>query len=331
MAVTMYDENGRKYTVGELFPLNVLEQPLVTERRDVYSFPFGDAELVQMAFSGIYIVYGDMRLYANRTLNFDIIGEKDLIEMHFTLEGDGLVLNQASGKEYRFKTNQHNLHYTPLFVGSGKYHGNEMYKFFEVHFTTRFFFELAKDSSPMLMQFAESIQNGQNMHLSYNNMPISFAMHQCIKDIMNSRFTGGLKLLFLQSKCVELLALQAQMYEDAAGKSSLVCKSVIDKDRIHYAKDYLLQNAIQPPSLAQLAKIAGINEFKLKQGFKEVFNNTVFGYLADHKLNQARELLATGKIPIKDIADQLGFSSVQHFNNAFRKKFGVPPGRAKGK
>jgi AraC-like DNA-binding protein len=285
--------------------------------------------MVQMAFSGIYIVYGDMRVYANRTLNFDVIGEQELVEMHFTLEGDGLVVNEASGKQYMYKTNQHNLHYTPLFIGNGEYKGREKYKFFEVHFTTRFFLELAKDSSPILMQMAEKIQSGKNIHLSHDNLPISFAMHQCINDIMNSRFTGGLKLLFLQSKCVELLALQAQMYEDTAGKASLVCKSVIDKDRIHFAKDYLLQNAIQPPSLAQLAKVAGINEFKLKKGFKEVFNNTVFGYLADFKLNQAREILITGNVPIKDLADQLGFSSVQHFNNAFRKKFGVPPGKAK--
>ena len=75
---------------------------------------------------------------------------------------------------------------------------------------------------------------------------------------------------------------------------------------------------------------AGINEFKLKQGFKQVFNNTVFGYLSDYKLNQARELLLRGNTAIKEVADSLGYSSVQHFSHAFRKKFGVPPGRVRG-
>jgi AraC-like DNA-binding protein len=327
MAVTVYDETGEQYIVGDVFSLNILEQPLVTERRQIYSFPFGDAELVQIGFSGIFIVYGDMQVRQNRILNFDVTGDIDLVEMHFTLAGNGYIKNRSTGREYSFKSNEHNMHYSPVFMGSGEYRGQVQYKFFEVHFTTRFFFELAKDSSPILMQFAEQIQKGKDSELYHDNLPISFAMHQCINDIMNCKVTGGLKLLFLQSKCIELLALQAQMYEDAMHRSVIICKSDYDKDCIHFAKEYLLQHSVQPPSLTELAKIAGINEFKLKQGFKEVFNNTVFGYLTDYKLNQARDLLLTGHIAIKDVADQLGYSSVQHFNSAFRKKFGVPPGK----
>lgn len=314
-----------------MFTNKIVEQPLVTERRDVYSFPFGDAEMVQLAFSGIYIVYGDMFLYETKKLNFEITGEVDLVEMHFTLQGDGMMKNLLSGKEHHFKSNQHNMHYTPVFAGTGQYGGLDRYKFMEVHFTTRFFFELAKNSSPSLMQFAEKIAKGAEQDLSRENMPISFAMHQCLNDIMHCKVTGGLKLLFLQSKCIELLTLQAQMYEDAvrsANPAPLIVKPGHDTESIHFAKDYLLQHAAQPPSLTELARVAGINEFKLKQGFKALYNNTVFGYLTDYKLNQAHDLLLSD-VPIKDVADRLGYSSVQHFNSAFRKKFGMPPGKVK--
>ncbi|OQP47919.1 hypothetical protein A4H97_30405 [Niastella yeongjuensis] len=333
MGVNVYDENGRQYKVGDVFSNKIVEQPLVTERREIYSFPFGDAEMVQMAFSGIYIVYGDMMLYETKRLNWEITGEMDLVEMHFTLAGDGSMKNLLSGKEHHFKANEHNMHYTPVFSGTGQYGGKlDKYKFLEVHFTTRFFLELAKDSSPSLMEFAEKVANGKEQELSRENMPISFAMHQCLQDIMNVKVSGGLKLLFLQSKCIELLTLQAQMYEDAARAPqtpSLILKPGHDTDSIHFAKDYLLQHAAQPPSLSELARIAGINEFKLKQGFKALFDNTVFGYLTDYKLTQARDLLVAN-VPIKDVADRLGYSSVQHFNSAFRKKFGVPPGKMRG-
>jgi AraC-like DNA-binding protein len=332
MGVNVYDENGRQYKVGEVFSNKIVEQPLVTERREIYSFPFGDAELVQIAFSGIYIVYGDMMLYETKKLNFEITGEIDLVEMHFTLQGDGSMKNLISGKEHHFKTNQHNMHYMPLFGGTGQYGGRlDRYKFIEVHFTKRFFLELAKDSSPSLMDFAEKVAKGGEQDLSRENMPISFAMHQCLQEIINVKVTGGLKLLFLQSKCIELLTLQAQMYEDTARSNqtpSLIVKPGHDTDSIHFAKEYLLQHAAQPPCLSELARIAGINEFKLKQGFKALYNNTVFGYLADHKLTEARDLLAAN-VAIKDVADRLGYSSVQHFSSAFRKKFGVPPGRMK--
>lgn len=136
--------------------------------------------------------------------------------------------------------------------------------------------------------------------------------------------------MFLQSKCIELLTLQAQMYEEMTSKpGASIFKTGYDKERILFAKDYLLQNAITPPTLTELAKIAGLNEFKLKRGFKEVFNNTVFGYLNDHKLTQARELLLSGSSAIKEIADDLGYSSVPHFSSAFKKKFGVSPGKVK--
>lgn len=328
MSVNVFDENGRQYKIGDVFSTAIVEQPIVTERREVFSFPFGDAEMVQLAFSGIYIVYGDMLLYETKKLNFEITGEVDLVEMHFTLQGDGMMKNLLSGKEHHFKTNQHNMHYTTRFAGTGQYGGPDRYKFMEVHFTTRFFLELAQDSCPSLMQFAEKIANRNEDDLSRENMPISFAMHQCINDIMHCNLTGRLKLLFLQSKSIELLTLQSQMYEDATRASSLIVKPGHDTDSIHFAKDYLLQHAAEPPSLTELARIAGINEFKLKQGFKALFDNTVFGYLADYKLSRAHELLVSS-VPIKDVADQLGYSSVQHFNSAFRKKFGMPPGKIK--
>ncbi|OQP61872.1 hypothetical protein A3860_30875 [Niastella vici] len=331
MGVNVYDEAGRLYKVGDVFSTKIVEQPLVTERREIYSFPFGNAEMVQLAFSGIYIVYGDMVMYETKRLDFEITGDVDLVEMHFTLQGAGSMKNLVSGKEHHFKTNQHNLHYVPTFAGTGIYDSPDRYKFFEVHFTTRFFLELAKDSCPSLMRFAEKIAKGNENDLSLDNLPISFGMHQIIHDIMNANFTGGLKLLYLQSKCIELLTLQSQMYENAdrtGATPSLICKPGHDTDSIHFAREYLLQHAAQPPSLTELARVAGINEFKLKQGFKALYNNTVFGYLTDYKLTQAKELL-TGNVPIKDVSDQLGYSSVQHFTSAFRKKFGMPPGKVK--
>jgi AraC-like DNA-binding protein len=330
MSISVYDESGEKFVIRTGLLDEVWQEPLVVENRIICSFPFGDAELVKLVFPGVLIVHGDMRLYKTRRLRFEMVNEEELIEMHFTLSGHGSMLNEVNGKEYHFKANEHNIHFTPNFTGYCNYDPRVEYKFFEVHFAKSFFLELASNSSPRLMHFAEKIQQGNGAQFCRNNMLMSFAMHQCIQEIMKNKLTGRLKLLFLQSKCVELLALQAQMYEDTIGQaSSIICKSDFDKDCIHHAKDYLLQNIQQPPSLTELARVAGINEFKLKQGFKELFNNTVFGYLSDYKLNQARDLLLDANLPLKEISERLGYSSVQHFNTAFRKKFGVPPGKVR--
>ncbi len=330
MPVNVYDEKGHQFILGNNFDLGAINQPLVTENRTRYSFPFGDAELVQIAFSGIYIVYGDILMREAKTLYFNLSDQGELVELHFTLAGNGSMYNQETGSNYLFKENQYNMHYIPSFTGRGDYRKDLAYKFFEVHFTTAFFRELAEDSAPVLIDFAHKIAGNHKAEVVTPSLPISFPMHQCIREIMNCNLRGGLKLLFLQSKCIELLALQAQAYEeyyDHAGRHTF--KPGYDKDQIHFAKDYLLLHAAEPPSLSELARIAGINEFKLKKGFREIFNNSIFGYLNDYRLHEAKQMLASGTA-IKETADHFGFSSVQHFSKAFKQKFGLPPGQCKG-
>lgn len=330
MIVSVYDSKGKAGELG-VGNMSVEQQPLLTERRDKYSFPFGDAEIVHLAFAGIYVKYGDIRLYDRIKMHMNMHDEPPVIELHFTLSGHGSLLHDNNGQRYDYVENQCNMHYLPQFSGEGVYRKDMRYRFFEVNFAAQAFIDLAENSSPLLMDFAGKISANSKIELRKENMPMTLAMHQCIQDIIHCQFTGGIKMMYLQSKCIELLALQAQAYEDLTGKAPFhVSITSDDIERIHYAQTYLLQNSLQPPSLTQLARISGINEFKLKKGFREVFNNTVFGYLTDHKLKEARELLLYQKVPIKDVADQLGYSSVQHFSKAFKKKFGVSPGQAKG-
>ncbi|KQM65250.1 hypothetical protein ASE74_10320 [Pedobacter sp. Leaf216] len=329
MGLNIYDGEEGCYVVGNKFDNLALNQALVTERRDKYSFPFGDAEIVEIAFSGIYIVYGDVVVKKSR-LRIKSFDEPDMVELHFSLMGGGIMENFLTNKRMDIKSNQHNIIYSPDFDGTAEFSLGGPHKFFEVNFERSRFIDLTSESSTLLKNFAENITNNRPVEISAENLPISLAMHSCISDIINCHFTGGLKLLFLQSKCLELLALQAQAFELAAKKTeSPTIKSAYDKERIYYAREFLLANASHPPSLTELAKTAGINEFKLKHGFKEIFNNTVFGYLSDYKLMRAKELLADNSKNIKHISEELGYSSVQHFSNAFSKKFGVSPGKAR--
>ncbi|MEH2083918.1 MAG: AraC family transcriptional regulator [Nostoc sp.] len=63
-----------------------------------------------------------------------------------------------------------------------------------------------------------------------------------------------------------------------------------DRDRIYQAKEILLRNFVKPPSVRDLAQQVGLNEFKLRQGFHQMFGNTVFGCLQDHQMQEARWL-----------------------------------------
>ena len=78
-----------------------------------------------------------------------------------------------------------------------------------------------------------------------------------------------------------------------------------------------------PPTLKELAKLVGLNEYQLKVGFKEIYGNTVYGYLLEHKLDHSRALLDKGKFQVNQVAYEVGYTNPSHFIAAFRKKFGV--------
>ncbi|HVU57471.1 MAG TPA: AraC family transcriptional regulator [Puia sp.] len=327
MEVSFCDKQGKRTDVDfsdvSFMPY---DRPNVQEIHKTLDLPFMKGEATQLSARDIDIIYGGMLMKETQTVQFNALSQPEHIEMHFTLAGEGCLENLSSGKQYHFSDNEQNIHYTPQFIGSSHYEEGSVHKFFEIRLNKSFFLSLAEDSSPMLMDFAEKVANDKAVEVSAGNLPISFAMHQCIHEIMHMQMAEGLKRLFLQSKCIELLMLQAQAYEHAGDKVSRVCKTRPDKERIYFARDYLVDHAACPPSLTELARVAGLNEFKLKKGFKEIFDTSVFGYLNDFRLNEAKTSLLSG-VSIKEVSGQLGYSSVQHFTRVFKEKFGVTPGK----
>ena len=91
------------------------------------------------------------------------------------------------------------------------------------------------------------------------------------------------------------------------------------------AKEIIIARMSEPPSLKELADQVEISLKNLKEGFKQVYGNTVFGYLYDHKMNVASQMLSTKNYNVNEVALHLGYSTSSHFINAFKNKFGTTP------
>ena len=98
-----------------------------------------------------------------------------------------------------------------------------------------------------------------------------------------------------------------------------------DVERIHHASKILLSNLGEPPSLLALSRLVGLNDYKLKIGFRQVFGTTVFGYLYQHRMQQAQALLKVGKCSVSDVAGLVGYTNLSAFSTAFKRKFGMSP------
>ena len=155
---------------------------------------------------------------------------------------------------------------------------------------------------------------------------ITPAMQVALQQIMHCPYQGVVQRVYIESKVLELLALQLLQIADC--QQPLTSYSILRKgdiDCIHQAKEILLENIENPPSLLDLARQVGLNDRKLKQGFREVFDTTPFAYLRRYRLEQAQQLLTNPDIPVDVVAKQVGYGDRSSFAVAFRKQFGLNP------
>jgi AraC-like DNA-binding protein len=157
---------------------------------------------------------------------------------------------------------------------------------------------------------------------------ITPAIQVALQQVVNCPYQGILKQRYLETKIWELLLLVVEPLLSGAKHHSKPIKKprAEETDRIYTARKILLQRLDNPPSLMELARLVGLNDRALKQGFRACFGTTTFNYLHHYRLDQAQQLLATGNLRVEEVSQQVGFSNRSYFAEAFRKKFGVNPG-----
>lgn len=148
-------------------------------------------------------------------------------------------------------------------------------------------------------------------------------MQTAVWQILQCPYQGLTRSLYLEAKSIELIALYLESAQ--AQSPPRASMSQDDRDRLQFAREILLQRLADPPSLVELARLVGLNDYKLKVGFRQVFGTTVFGYLRQQRLEQARQLLQAQEISVTEAAAAVGYSSQGHFAAAFRKQFGINP------
>ena len=279
-------------------------------------------QTLEWILDGIRITHSEYEF--NDYVTLDWKGDFELVTMFFNLKGKFSFPGNDIIAPIVLDSNQHNIFYGQN--AEGRMHVEELsMKSFMVQLTKEKFYSIVNSENDAIKRFTENMLAGNTVALSEKNLDIDFQIQNCINSILKCNYEEPLKKIYLYSKVIELLVFQLESYNRLFDPKARYIKTDYDKERILFAKDYLVKNLETPPSLTELSRIVGINEFKLKRGFKEVFGQTVFGYLNDLRMELAKNDLLEKQKSITEIAFELGFSSVQHFSNAFKKKFGVAP------
>lgn len=159
----------------------------------------------------------------------------------------------------------------------------------------------------------------------YAMQPITPSMSVVLYQIMNFNLHSSVKKLYYKAKVYELMSLLFNKPEDMNDDSCPFKTDEEDTMKIQQAKDILIKNMAEPPGLQELADTVGLNIKKLKQVFKQVYGDTVYGFLFDYKMEYARKLLDSGTYNVNEVGNKIGYSTASHFIAAFKKKFGTTP------
>ena len=88
----------------------------------------------------------------------------------------------------------------------------------------------------------------------------------------------------------------------------------------HVAKQYL-----RPIPESEVARLCNMSPSRFCREFKAAFDVTFVEYLANHRMAQAKRLLANPSMPVADVAVAVGFSDPSYFTRVFKRQEGVAP------
>jgi AraC-like DNA-binding protein len=254
-------------------------------------------------------------------------GNDPKIILSFFIKGNSQTILQGVTNSANEIVGHNYLEYSPNIKESDEYAANKQVLRFQIWLEpAKFFSEFDTNQLQQLPPELQIVAANGEINPYYRQGITTPEMQMALKQILNCPFQGLMKRLYLEAKAIELMSLQFSQFIETKSYSDFKPSLKIDDiDRIHQAKEFIIHNFKNPPSLLELSRQVKLNDHKLKQGFRQVFGTTVFGYLHDYRMQQAYMLLTKEKMKVKEAAQAVGYASPSSFNSAFKKKFGVNP------
>ncbi len=186
--------------------------------------------------------------------------------------------------------------------------------------------KLPKDEAGVYSHYLKELVEAKDHFKEGPGLFMNSDMLNAVERIFQNSYSGEMRNLLLKSKVTELIA---HFFGMVAEQKEQRAVPLDEREKIYAARDIISANIETPPTLDELAKTIGLNSYKLKKSFKELFGIPVFKHLQNERLNKANELLRNKQVSIQEAAWMVGYESLSSFSNAFREKFGFRPSEIK--
>ncbi|MEP6748452.1 MAG: AraC family transcriptional regulator [Bacteroidota bacterium] len=279
--------------------------------------PFGNLMLQLVELDGFNWLYSVFHIEEDVT--FLIRSFMPLVLSRIILNGD-FDYEIRSVAAFKLKESQFNIFYltelnNSLFLKKG------VHVSLEIIYSQNFLLQTL-DFFPVFAEFKTNVLRSVPSLLSEKELYATASMMDAMYKIIHSPYSSNVRQFHLDI----IKDLLFQMLQQASEQHTCNKKFTISEvERIHAAKEFIDSNVPQHYSIFQIARRVGINDQKLKKGFKEIIGTGLYGYLQDRILEIAKIEIEQTTRSIKEIALHAGYKNANNFSAAFKKKLGLTP------
>ncbi len=280
-----------------------------------------NGEINTLTADGLIIINGHFKVPHNTLLKINTL--TDCLMSSFALGGEWIFNNE---KDYVEETGNKLQYFTKNDEISVEVLEQKTFDFFSIIMSKEFYFNLIDKSNKLHESFVNKITKEQATALSEALLPLNHDMRRIVTDIRNCTRKGYFLRLCIDIKITELLMLQLEQFHNI--NVAITEKTPIsndDRKKLTKAKEIIDNQYAPPPTISQLALMVGVNENKLKVGFKLLFNTTIHTYALKVRMLRAKDLVKEKKYLIQEIALKLGYKNTSHFSSSYKKYFGYLP------
>ncbi len=276
---------------------------------------------------GLELVIHEVGIREKIVIERDTSSQKTQLGLSFCLAGQIRGMGLNAEQALQFEAGQVSL---GVINGGGKrrveYAEKQHISLVHCHIQPEAIGLSSQDSVDQLPQPLQKAISGRDRPSYFQSASMTPLMTATVRQLLQCPYQGLSQRLYIESKTLELIGLYFdQLLSNNRSQHQGAGLNREEVDRIHYARDIILSQIENPPTLLELAHRVGLNDRKLKQGFRQVFGTTVFSYLHQHRMEQAQQLLLMPGVTIAGVAQAVGYRSPEAFSVSFRRTFAISP------
>jgi AraC-like DNA-binding protein len=315
MHIKLIADNNKELAFTDQLP-NTLDDYLVQGASSVYtSGSFGHVLFQQFQSNGILIRLQHFLL--NRGCSFTIQEEELMLKLRFHLtnhiqyhiEGLGNIVFYEQG---------YNLLYIPFQNYRLNFQHAGVYFTIDVHYPV---YTLCQKLPPLVLMndFQKKVIHQQPAMLVPVNQVASRTLLTQVNELINA---GKLSTASVHSRSMSLLTLCLE-YISEHPIWEPVTLSMPDAQAVYTARTKMEENIKQEWTLKELTQLTGLNDYKLKTGFQQLYHSSPADYLRDIRMEKAWQLLSGKKYSVSQVAEEVGYTNLSAFSKAFKKYYNI--------